>query len=98
MDKTWYLNVYNKTTGSSLLKCLSHENKGAKVEVGFVIQIGTGKISKQLSGCDPLSLFLLGARMNGCSLSRNVPSCSAYTKSNKKSVKVFSKISREMQF
>lgn len=44
MDKTLYLGVYNKATGSSLLKLLSHENKGAKVEVGFVIQMGTGMI------------------------------------------------------
>lgn len=48
MDKTLYSGVYNKATGSSLLKLLSHENKRAKVEVGFVIQIGTGMLSKQL--------------------------------------------------
>lgn len=98
MDETWYLNVYNKTTSRSVLKLLSHENKGAKVEVGFVIQIETGRISEQRPGCDPLSLFLLGVRVNGCSPSRYVPSRSAYTKSNKKTVKVLSKVSKEMQF
>lgn len=37
MDKTWDLDVYNKATGGSLLKLLSHENKGPKAEIGFVI-------------------------------------------------------------
>lgn len=74
MDKTLYLNVYNKATGSSLLKLLCHENKGTKTEVGFDIQIGTGRISKQVPGCDPLSLCTLGVRVNGCSPGRYVPS------------------------
>lgn len=87
VDKTWDLDVYNKATSSSLLKLLSHENKGAKVEIGFVIQVGTGRISEL-----DVSLFLLGLRAYGCFPRRCVPSCSAYTKFSKKIVKVVSKI------
>lgn len=62
-DKTWDLDVYCKATGSSLLKLLSHENKGAKVEIGFVIQVGTGRISKQLAGCFSVSPWIKGTWM-----------------------------------
>lgn len=60
MDKTWDLVVFNMATGSSLLKLLSHENKGAKVEIGFVIQVGTGRISEQLAGCFSVSPWIKG--------------------------------------
>lgn len=59
-DKTWNLDVYYKATGNSLLKLLSHENKGAKVEIGFVIQVGTERISKLLAGCLPISPWIKG--------------------------------------
>lgn len=63
VEKTWDLDVYNKATGSSRLNLLSHENKGAKVEIGFVIQVRTGRISEQLDGCFSVSPWIKGMWM-----------------------------------